>query len=335
MVQALVPARRRLDDISPRTWEHPADRAALALLRSLPGFDEALKKILGAIDERGARLAFQADSVRVTPRQFPHLHRIWLQAMDTLDAQEDYALYIAQSPFTNAGALGFDHPWVCLYSGSLRMLTEPEIEFVMGHELGHVISGHALYHTMMILLLQLLRAGTGPLLSMVSMPVLLALLEWSRKSELSADRAGLLAVQVPDAALGAFMRMAGGGTPEEMHLGEFLTQAEEYRDTGNLIDKVMKVFNTMGHSHPLLLPRALELREWLQAGEYDRVLAGEYPRRANGKAKLGDDLAAGVSHYAAGARDAAGRAGDTLKGVRDAFNRGFNGRTQPQGTNQP
>jgi len=70
---------------------------------------------------------------------------------DTLDAPDRYDLYISQSPLVNAGAYGFDKPWVVLLSGSLRLLKDDEIEFVMGHELGHVISGHALYHTMMVI----------------------------------------------------------------------------------------------------------------------------------------------------------------------------------------
>ncbi len=57
--------------------------------------------------------------------------------------------------------------------------------------------------------------------------ILVALLEWSRKSELSSDRAGLLAIQTPQGVMGTMLKMAGGGDSEEMNLDEFIVQAEE------------------------------------------------------------------------------------------------------------
>ena len=54
-----------LPNISPLAWEHPADRAALNALRALPGFDEAVKRILGFFGERGVRYFFLANAVRV------------------------------------------------------------------------------------------------------------------------------------------------------------------------------------------------------------------------------------------------------------------------------
>src|SRR5256884_7343414 len=64
--------RRILTQIAPVTWEHPADRAALQSLRSVPGFDEVVKKVYGFIGEPGVRLIFQADAVRVGPRSEEH-----------------------------------------------------------------------------------------------------------------------------------------------------------------------------------------------------------------------------------------------------------------------
>jgi hypothetical protein len=321
----LGPTRRRLEGIHSRTWEHPADRAALRTLRAIPGFDEVLKKLNGLFGERGFRLAFQGDAVRVTPRQFPHLHRLWLGTLDTLDAPEAYDLYITQSPFVNAGAYGFDKPWVVLQSGSLRLLPDIEVETIMGHELGHLLSGHALYHTMMVILINMALSGI-PLLGIAIMPIILALKEWSRKSELSADRAGLLAVQAPDASLKSFMRLAGGGTDDEMDLNEFLVQAEEYRKSEGVFDQLMKVLNTLGRTHPFLVMRAAVLRDWIEAGEYDRIVRGEYPHRGDDQPPWSEDFGEGMRHYTGGAQASAEKAGEAVKKMRDAFDRGFKGR---------
>jgi Zn-dependent protease with chaperone function len=314
--------RHKLENIHSRTWEHPADRAALRAMRAIPGFDEVLKKLVSLFGERGVRLAFQADSVRVTPKQFPRLHRLWLGVLDTLDSPEQYDLYVSQSPAVNAGAYGFDRPWVVLLSGSLRTLTDDEIENVMGHELGHVLSGHALYHTMMVILIRLARSGF-PLIGMAATPILLALMEWYRKSELSCDRAGLLAVQQPGAAMNTMMRLAGGGTPEEMDLNEFLIQAEEYRHADGILDQVMKVLNTLRMTHPFLVMRAALLRDWIEEGGYDRVLRGEYPRRGDADPAWGEELGAAARHYTGRSQETAERAGETMRKMREAFERGL------------
>jgi Zn-dependent protease with chaperone function len=323
--RALRPLRRRLEGISPRAWEHPADRAALSALQSLPGFDEVLRKIVGAFGERGTRLAFQANAVRVSAKQFPRLQRLWLEVHETLDAPQVYELYVSQSPAVDAGAYGLDRPWVMLLSGSLRLMSDDEIAFLMGHELGHVLSGHALYHTLLVILVQLALAGFPFLLSAVATPVLLALLEWYRKSEISSDRAGLLAMQLPDAAMGTMMRLAGGGIAEEMELNEFLLQAEEYRGADGLIDQVLKVLGTLRSTHPFLVVRAALLRDWIEEGAYDRILRGEYPRRGGDAPGWMDDVAAGVRYYTDSMQGAAEKAGEAARRVREAFERGFRG----------
>jgi Zn-dependent protease with chaperone function len=322
--QAIRPVRRRLEGISSRAWEHPADRAALTTMRSIPGFDEVLRKIAGFFGERGTRLAFQANSVRVGPNQYPRLHRIWLSVSETLDAPDDYELYVSQSPIVNAGTYGLDKPWTVLLSGSLKTLTDDEVEFVMGHEMGHILSGHALYHTMLQILLRLASANF-PILNLAAMPVLLGLLEWYRKSEISCDRAGLLACQLPDAGMRTMMRLAGGGTDEEMNLGEFLVQADEYRGSKGPVDEILKVLNTIYSTHPFLVLRAAQLRDWLESGEYDRIVKGEYPKRGGDEPGWTEDLGAGLKHYTGGFQKAAEGAGGAVRRMRDAFERGLHG----------
>src|SRR5947208_4192033 len=76
--------RKILSQIAPVTWEHPADRAALQTLRSVPGFDEVVKKIVGFFVERGIRLLFQANAVRVGPTQFAKLNALYTDVLTSL-----------------------------------------------------------------------------------------------------------------------------------------------------------------------------------------------------------------------------------------------------------
>lgn len=316
------PPRRTLTEISPAAWEHPADRAALAALRRVPAFDEVLKKVFGLLGEKPIRLAFQANAVRVSERQFPQVHERYLEVLEALDAPEPYPLFISQTPLVNAGAYGMDKPFIVLNSGSLALLDEEELTFLLGHELGHIMSGHVLYRTMTVVLIRLAELGF-PIVGLAARAVLLALLEWSRKSELSADRAGLLAVQNPEAALRTMLKLAGGGSREETDLNEFLLQADEYRRGGDVADAVFKVLNLLGSTHPFHVLRVAELRDWIEAGEYDRVLRGEYRRRTDGRTPYTDDLAAAMHAYAEDAKSVVDQVGEAARKVRDAFAGGF------------
>src|ERR671937_2536321 len=156
MTDAGLPAarpRKILTQIAPVSWEHPADRAALQTLRSVPGFDEVVKKIVGFFGERGIRLLFQANAVRVGATQFPRLNQLYTEVLTTMDWPDRPELFVSQTPFANAGAFGMEQPFIVINSGTLKLLDDDEVRNVLGHELGHVMSGHALYHTLLVLLL--------------------------------------------------------------------------------------------------------------------------------------------------------------------------------------
>ena len=152
---------------------------------------------------------------------------------------------------------------------------------------------------------------------MAARAILVALLEWQRKSELSSDRAGLLTVQDPEIVLGTMLKMAGGGDSEEMNLDEFIVQAEEYRESGDVADQVFKVLNLMGQSHPFYVLRVAEIRSWVEEGEYDRILRGEYQRRDEPDPAYTDDLREAAQAYSQGAKDLFGQVTDAAKRMAD------------------
>ena len=208
------PARSRavLTDISSRAWEHPADKGALVALRKLKGFDVLLKTMSGVFRERAWRLTLLGSAVLVDERQFARLHRLLAEVGRSLDVSDLPEMYVAADPALSAATVGMDRPIIVLSSGLVHHLDDDEMRFVIGHELGHAVSGHAVYRTLLMRLL-----GLGGLL--YALPggaigirmVTVGLLEWSRKAELSADRAGLLATQDPTAALRTHMKIASGG----------------------------------------------------------------------------------------------------------------------------
>ena len=291
--------RLRFPGLSPRAYEHPADRAALVALRKVPGFDFAVRKIFGFVGDRSLRLAFLASAVRVTERQFPSVHAQYVEACSILDVHPIPELYIAQTPIVNAGAIGIDRPFIVINSGTLILMEDDELQFILAHELGHVLSEHVLYKTMIRLMMRMtIIALSVPLGGAALFAILAGLLEWDRKSELSADRAGLLAVQDPDIAFRAHMKLAGGGMTAQMSVDEFLAQAEEYKAGGTVVDGVVKLLNLLGRTHPFPVLRLAELKEWSEGEAYASALAGDYARRdEDPKASVYREIAAGGEAY--------------------------------------
>jgi Zn-dependent protease with chaperone function len=284
--------RKQLPGISSRAWEHPADRAALAALKKVPGLDTVLQKFVGATTEKSLRLITLASAVRVTDRQFPKVNKLYREACGILDVPNTPELYVSQNPFLNASAVGMEKPFIVLHTATVDALTEEELLTVIAHELGHVMSGHALYKTLLALLVKFsVYAMSMPLGGISIMAIIMALREWDRKSELSSDRAGLLVVQDPDVAYTLMMKMAGGSKTSEMDMNEFFQQAAEYESGGSISDSIYKLLNLLGQSHPFPVLRLTELKQWVDAGEYRRILDGQYMKREQeGQENIGEEF---------------------------------------------
>ena len=325
-----------LPQISSRAWEHPADRAALETLRAIPGFDEVVRKVAGFITERGVRQLFLANAVQVGPVQRPRLHALLADVCRTMDWPVQPDLYVAQSPTVNAYAIGFEQPFIVITSGALELLDgDDERRFLLAHELGHIMSGHMLYRTVALVILSIGTLALFPV-GLALLPFQLALLEWHRKSELSTDRAGLLAVQDTIVAQRAFMKLAGGPDyGDAASVEEFMRQAATYETGGDTWDRILRLLNTAFREHPFHTVRAGELERWRTGGTYDAILAGTYARRNEPAPHLRDDYAAATSYYSAEARRGFDHVSDALRRAADAFRDAFRGPDAPPSAATP
>ncbi|MBI4816540.1 MAG: M48 family metallopeptidase [Deltaproteobacteria bacterium] len=241
-----------------------------------------MRKVMEYGLERIFYLENIAGNVRVTEKMFPRLFRYgrWGSQILAIDEPE---IYVAQNPIPNAWTYGDTRPFVVLTSGLLDLLDEEERFYVVGHELGHIKCSHALYTLVADNIATIISAigqatlGVG---SILGMGLELALFDWRRKAELSADRAGLLCVQSEEVAMRVFMKLAGGTQKlsKEMDLDEFLRQIRAYEMTNEALDKAYKVFITAFRSHPFPILRAAHLDRWITTGAYgDLLLRGSKP----------------------------------------------------------
>ena len=295
------PARTRvaLNEISSRAWEHPADRGALNALRQLRGFDFVVKKLFALWNERALRLVYVGSAVRVDHRQFARVYQCYMEAAAALDVRDLPDLYVYADPNPQGMAIGLDKPFIVITSGMVDLLDDDELRFVLGHELGHAVSGHALYTTMLLRLLNMSGAWSWiPFGALGLRAIVAALFEWQRKAELSGDRAGLLATQDPAAALRWHMKRAGGGHLDDLDITAFRAQGEEYLASPDVRDSVLKLLLLEARSHPFMVVRSAELQRWVDDGAYTRILGGDYPRRSDdGQPSFRQDVKDATDHY--------------------------------------
>jgi len=187
-------------------------------------------------------------------------------------------MYVTLDPVPNAFTYGHTKPFVTLTSGLIDMLSDEELFFVIGHEVGHIKAGHVLYGTMarnIAAVVTLLGQATFGIGALLGQGLVLALLEWFRCAELTSDRAALLCVQDLEPARSTFMKLAGGTTrlAAEMDRDEFLRQIREYEDVDRTsLDRAYKILLTLGRSHPFAMQRAKELDAWFADG-YPELMA--------------------------------------------------------------
>jgi Zn-dependent protease with chaperone function len=274
-----LPEDQRLINLSSKAYEHPADRAATAALQSIPMLDVVVRKLIEFGYERAFRQQFLAASVRLGEDQLPNVWADWNAVCARLDLPERYDVYLTQFPVTNAAAIGAGTPMVVVNSRCIDLLDELELRTVLGHEAGHILSDHVLYRTALLILIQL---GVGRMPMIAGLPLLavkLALLEWFRAAELSADRAGTLVNRDPLVTCRTMMVLAGGVSARKLDLDAFIRQATDYEEWSSGWDRLNRLRAQLSLTHSYPVRRVKEITEWVQSGEYDRIVSGDYQTR--------------------------------------------------------
>ena len=271
----------QLKDISPKAYEHPADRAATAALGSVPMLDVVVRKLIELGYERALRQAYLGGSVRLGPNQLPEVWRLYEQVLVTLDMPDVYDLYITQDPTVNAMAIGSGKPIIVLNSGLVRLGHEESLKVVLAHEVAHILSDHVLYRTALQILARLTPSRLPMLAGLPLMAVRMALGEWARATELSCDRASALVLRDPMPVCRTLMGMAAGTAADRLDLDAYLAQAAEYEEGGTGLDRLQRLFMDLGVTHALPVRRAREVIDWVRAGDFDRIVGGEYARRGD------------------------------------------------------
>jgi Zn-dependent protease with chaperone function len=265
-------------NISPKAYEHPADRAATAALKSIPMLDVVVRKLVEWGFERALRQFHLGNSIKVGEQQLPELWVAHTSICRILDMPEVYNLYVTTPVMGVAQAVGTTKPIVVIDAIALRNLGPGEQRALIAHELGHVLSDHMVYMTALNILISV-GSPVGLFLGIPFRAVRAVLLEWYRAAELTCDRAATIAVRDPQIVCRLQMVISAGMPASELNLDAFMAQALEYQTWDDPSDRVRRFFNELGKTHPDSVRRVAEVMRWVQSGDYDRIIRGEYRTR--------------------------------------------------------
>ncbi|WP_207708772.1 M48 family metalloprotease [Heliobacterium mobile] len=302
--------QKQLVGLRSTEYEHPFDRNALEALRGTPGLETIVKKFNHYGIEKLLKIRYTGSNIKVDDRNYPELYDTLRQVCAIIDLPEIPDLYIQWGYEINAFTAGVEKPIIVLNSSCIDFLSKEELMFIIGHEAGHIKSQHVLYHQIaevLPIMGDIIGNATLGIGSLISTGAEIALLNWQRMSEFTADRAGLLACQDANIATKAMVKLAG--VPQKyfnsINVEEFIAQAKEFEGYDyDTLDKIVKLMSTMWMSHPWTVMRGAEFFKWIDTGEYDRLLSAN--RLEN---LIGNSNASGTGKMACP------NCGATLKGV--------------------
>ena len=304
----------KLEQISPRAIQHPADRAATAALAQVPYLDAVIRKLIELGYERAYRQAYLGAAVRLGDQQLPHIWALEREVFNVLDIPEVPDLYVTQFPFANAMVIGAARPILVLNSETVRLLDQDGLRAVLAHEAAHVLSDHVLYGTALQILIRL-SAQRLPLLAGLPLrAIVAALMEWFRAAELSCDRASAVVTRDPLAVCRVLMTLSAGEAAEELNLDAFMAQGLDYTERGKGLERLTRLFIDLNITHPMPVRRAHELLSWVREGGYDRIIGGEYVRRGE-EPPPREEASEAQRHYADRVKGAFQGAGESIADV--------------------
>jgi Zn-dependent protease with chaperone function len=208
-----------------------------------------------------AKAEMLGTSVKVTDQQFPKIYKIAARCAETLSIPVP-AVYVKPMNELNAYTLGTEDDSYIVLSGELvDHLSEAELAAIIGHECGHIHNNHVVYSTA----LHYLNVAASFYIRWIVQPAILALQAWSRRAEITCDRAALLCTKDLDVATLALVKVGLGShkLAAELKMDEYMKQLTEGRKG---IGRLQEFFR----SHPYMPKRVEALRLFARSSFYRR-----------------------------------------------------------------
>lgn len=187
----------------------------------------------------------QGSSLVISDKQFSNIHNIVKEVADKYDIQPP-DVYIQYDPYINAYVMGFKKPYTLVLTSSLvEAMSEDELNFVIGHEMGHIKMGHSR-----------LKSFVFPLDRNIFIFTFL-FNSWLRKTEYTADRCGLYFSGNLKSSVNSLLKLAIG--PK---LYALININEVIRQLGISYDQRIEKLSEALLDHPFIMNRITKLAEF-------------------------------------------------------------------------
>jgi Zn-dependent protease with chaperone function len=241
-----------------------ATRLAFEKMKPVELAVEATVRMLKA----GGKAELLGQGVKVGPNQFSRVHALAAECAQTLGIATP-TVYIVSSATMNAATYGTnDDSFIMVHSALVDKFTDEELRSVIGHECGHIHNKHVVYLTTM----HYLTAMASFFVQWIVYPAIVPLRSWSRRAEITCDRAGMLCSKSLDVSTSTFTKLAIGSNKlhAELNVEEFLAQHQESQEGVGRYRELLS-------SHPWLPKRVLALRAFAKSDLYKRHAGIEGP----------------------------------------------------------
>ncbi len=204
---------------------------------------------VAAARSRYVRTSLLSSAVRITPRLFPALASAVDVAHERLDPELKIEAYVTSDANPNASCIalhGDVELALVLTSSLVELLREEELPFVVGHEIGHHLFGHARYP----------RAGDDS-----EEMERLHVLALHRASEISADRLGFVCSPTAEDAFRGILKVASGLSDRHIRfdLDSYLAQLRDLQGLAGHRDAIYE-------THPMF-PLRVRALLWFSMSE--------------------------------------------------------------------
>ena len=254
-----------------------ADAKAMAALRAAKPLSLAAKAVSEKVGRRWIEVAF--NGILLSERQMPHIYGQAVRAARILGMPHMPDVYISG-----------ERPWDCLTFGTDKdsfivigsavagNFQGVDMLFLLAREMGHCKSGHALWKTVIRFFLGeqgpakgFMAGGIFNALSptaIIGGAIEMPLLAWARQAEITADRAGLLAVGSEEVARRVLLSwsLKSSFLFKQVNIKDWLEQ-EAVED-----DSYLKLSELTTSSTPYLGPRLRLLRDFARSPELQHSL---------------------------------------------------------------
>ena len=258
-----------LKGLSLKDYQHDLDKAAFVSLEKIKAFDKAVDWVIKNAVEEVTNVQQTGSSICVNQDAIPELFNLTNDVARTVDIDSVPKIYTRWRYDIYITTDGDKHPKMIINTGAIDLLTPDELRFMIGHEFGHIKSNHLKY--LLLCRYWSMYESYIPGSTLLQIP----LFYWSRMTDLTADRVGLLACQNINVALKTMIKMAGAPKTlyDDLNVEAFIEQAESFKISKmGIMNKIIEKISVMDNVAPWMVRRASELLKWYKSGGYDTII---------------------------------------------------------------